>query len=152
MDIAALAHTHIRRIPALRRRCIARHTSTRLSVRCRRHPRRGSNAQCKHIAHQAVALQAHSSATEGRHGTRWSAMHPSAECASDGRKWGKNAGCTAAQRGAARKLTKPCARGAALMQYARNADTAADSGRKLSRLTVYMLCKFCLHFMLHNER
>lgn len=82
--------------------------------------------QYKHRAHPAHALRAHSSATEGCHGTRWSAMRPSAECASDGRKWGKNAGCTAAQMGAARKLVKPCAEWTALMQAVRNADTAAE--------------------------
>lgn len=58
-------------------------------------------------------------------------MHPSAECASDGRKRGKNAGCTAAQRGAARKLDKPCAECTALMQAARTTDAAAEIGAKI---------------------
>lgn len=83
-------------------------------------------AQYKHRAHPAHALRAHSSATEGRFGVRWSTIRLSAECASDGRKWGKNAGRTAAQRGAVRKLVKPCAECDALMQSARNADTAAE--------------------------
>lgn len=43
----------------------------------------------------------------------------------------KTRGCTAAQRGAVRKLTKPCARGAALMQYARKTDAAAEIGAKI---------------------
>ena len=58
-------------------------------------------------------------------------MRPSAECASDGRKWGKNARCTAAQMGAARKLVKSCAECDALMQSARTTDAAAEIGTKI---------------------
>lgn len=84
-----------------------------------------------HSAHQAHALWAHSSATERRHGARWSAMRPSAECASDGRKWGKNARRTAVRMGAVRTLGKPCAACDALMQSARTTDAAAEIGTKI---------------------
>ena len=97
-----------------------------------------------HSAHPAHALRAHFSATGGRNGARWSAMRPSAECASDGRKWGKNAGCTAAQRGTARKLAKSCAGGDALMQSARNAD-AADETRG-ENCPDYR-CTYCANFV-----
>ena len=127
MDIAALAHTHIPRITALRNRCIARHTPTRLP--CALHTASAQRRQCAiHVPRASSAcatgsFQRHRgpprcrmerNAPERRMRIRWAQM-------------GQNAGCTAAQRGTARKLAKSCAGGDALMQSARNADADAEN-------------------------